>query len=79
MLEEIEKNNIDVLSNKMKKLWVDARLAWYGIEVTEDCRLIADRRDKWAEVRSTDPPTYPQWTAEDEPRLVEKNEFNIDI
>ena len=63
----------------MKKLWVDARLAWYGIEVTEDCRLIADRREKLTEVRSTDPPTYPKWTAEDKARLVEKKEFDIDI
>lgn len=60
VLEEIEKNNIDVLSKKTKKPWVDALLTWYGIEVMEACRLIADRREKWAEVRSTDPPTYPQ-------------------
>ena len=63
----------------MKKPWVDALLAWYGIDVTEDCRLIADRREKWAEVRSTDPPTHPKWTAEDEARLVEKKKFGIDI
>ncbi len=30
-LEEAEKNNVDILSNKMKKSWVDALLAWYGI------------------------------------------------
>ena len=42
MLEETGKNNIDVLSNKMKKPWVAALLAWYDITVREDCCLIAD-------------------------------------
>ena len=48
VLEEIEKNIIDVLSNKTKK----------------PCLLITDRREKWAE---------------DEAKLAEKREFDIDI
>ena len=77
VLEEIEKNSVDVLSNKMKKCWMEALLAWYGIEATQDCRKIVDRRKKWAEVRTNAPPLHPQWTEEDEAKLVDKKKFNI--
>ena len=79
VLEQITINNIDILSNKMKKEWVDALLNWYGVKSSEGCRLIGDRRRKWAEVCSTDPPLYLPWAEEDEAKLKELKEFNIEM
>ena len=55
VLERVVAENIDVLSRAMKKEYVDALLAWYNVQPTEECRLIANRRKKWKEV-SANPP-----------------------
>ena len=49
------------------------------LKAAQDCRKIVDRRKKWAEVRMDAPPLYPQWTEEDEAKLVDKKKFNIDV
>ena len=78
VLERVVVENIDVLSRAMKKEYVDALMAWYNVPPTEECRLIADRWNKWKEVSANPPPVEELWTSANEAQLVGLKTHKID-
>jgi len=64
---------------KLKRPELELLLLWHGIQKRDHPKTNLKKLEKWLELKDKAPPTFEEWTAEDEAKLERIQTMKIDI